>query len=85
MEFKDLIGKKITDAKIQRLSNHDDFGYLKLNFSDGSECVIMASYDFYTGNSLGEYPTAMSIVEKFTNEDGETLVDVDTQEPKPNF
>jgi hypothetical protein len=79
MKMQDLIGKKIIGAKLQRPSNHDDQGFLKLNFSDGSECLIVAGYDFYTGNSSGEYPTSISIIENYSGEAGETLVDAEEQ------
>ena len=79
MKIQNLIGKKIIGAKLQRPSNHDDQGFLKLNFSDGSECLIVAGYDFYTGNSLGEYPTLISIIENYSGEAGEALVDAEEQ------
>ncbi len=75
MKIQDLIGKTIANAKIQKLSKHDDTGFLKLNFSDGSECLVVASYGTYTGNSNDEYPTLISIADKFKGVDGDTLVD----------
>ena len=75
MNAHELIGKTVTNAKFQKLSKHDDAGYLLLNFSDGSECVVVASFGTYTGNSLDEYPTLITISNKFIGVDGETLVD----------
>lgn len=75
MTVKDIIGKTIIDAKTQKLSKHDDTGFLKLTFSDGTECVVFASYDFYTGRSIDEYPTRIFITDKYESKEGETLVD----------
>lgn len=65
MEFKNLIGKTITDATVKRLANHDDKGFLELKFSDGTEAVIVSSYGDYTGLSEAEYPTCIGITEKY--------------------
>lgn len=59
----DITGKTI--AKVTRMEKpgYDDAGWLKLDFTDGSFCVIWAGYDdsSYTGNSEGEYPTRIGI------------------------
>ena len=62
MEFKDLIGKTITNATQQKLSDHDDSGFLELQFSDGTTALIVAMYGGYTGNSEDEYPTGLYII-----------------------
>ncbi len=76
LKAQDLIGKTIIEATIKKLANHDDSGYLQLKFSDGSECLIISSYGMYTGDSADEYPTLISIVDKFESKDGETLIDI---------
>lgn len=64
MEAKDLIGKTITDAKIQKLIGYDDTGYLVLNFSDGTTATVVGGYDeYYTGESTDEYPTRIHVTE----------------------
>lgn len=60
----DLIGKTITKAEYMRKLDYDDKGWLKLTFSDGSYCVIVAGFDMYTGNSIDEYPTYISITDE---------------------
>ena len=73
MEIKDLIGKTITAASIEQLAATDDTGFLVLQFSDGSEAVIIAYYDSYTGNSDDEYPTRIGITDTIDME----LIDID--------
>ena len=75
MNAHELVGRTITNAKVQKLSKHDEAGYVVLNFSDGSECFVEASFGTYTGNSLSEYPTLITLSDKFISTDGETLVD----------
>jgi len=65
MEFKDLIGKTITAATVKKLVKHDDEGFLQLQFSDGTEAVIVASYGGYTGSSVDEYPTYIEIIDGY--------------------
>ncbi len=55
-EIKDLIGKTIVEAAKLGSTESDDTGWLKLSFSDGTSCVIEASYSEHTGNSWDEYP-----------------------------
>ena len=40
---------------------YDDSGYLRLDFTDGTYCYIVAGYGGYTGGSLDEYPTNIRI------------------------
>ncbi len=61
MNFKDLKGKTITQATQKKLKGYDDQGYLLLKFSDGTSTIITASYDGWTGNSVDEYPTNISL------------------------
>ncbi len=72
MNFKDLIGKTITAATVKKLAEHDDEGFLQLQFSDGTEALIVAFYGAYTGRSQDEYPTYIGIIDEY---DGD-LVDV---------
>lgn len=64
MKFVDLIDKTILKAKRLKLKEHDDTGYLKLDFSDGTSCVIVSCFGGYTGNSEDEYPTGIFIGDK---------------------
>ena len=57
MKADELVGKTITGAKIQKLTKYDAVGYFEVDFSDGSECIVIDSLGTYTGNSLEEYPT----------------------------
>lgn len=75
MKVGELIGKTTTNARIQKLPMHDDVGFLKLNFSDDSECTVVASFGTYTGNSLDEYPTLITVLDKFIGSEGELLLD----------
>lgn len=59
--MKELIGKLITSAEKMRKENHDDEGWLKLSFSDGTCCVVVAGYGGYTGDSEDEYPTYLTV------------------------
>jgi hypothetical protein len=61
MEFKDLIGKTITDVKEMRKPDYDDEAWLRIDFSDKTYCVFAASYGGYTGKSEDEYPAYIAI------------------------
>jgi len=62
MRIEDLVGKTITSAKRKKPVGFDDEGFLLLEFSDGTDALIVAGFeDNYTGNSLGEYPTYLSL------------------------
>ena len=56
-----IIGKTITSVTEMKMPEFDDTGWLKLDFSDGTYCVICAGYGSYTGNSEDEYPTRIGI------------------------
>ena len=55
-----------------RKPEYDDTGWLKLDFTDGTHCVIGAGYGSYTGESEDEYPTCI-----WFTDDAEGLVPVD--------
>ena len=61
MNFQDIVGKTIQSAMQVKRPIYDDEGYLLLEFTDGSKCVICSWYDRYTGNSEDEYRTGISI------------------------
>jgi hypothetical protein len=63
MDVKDLVGKTITSATLMKLEDYDDTAWLKLEFSDGSECCVVASYGGYTGESEDEYPARVLLDE----------------------
>lgn len=63
MKIKDLVGKTITAATKMCREDKDDEGWLKLQFSDGTSCVVVAGYGGYTGKSEDEYPTFIYIAE----------------------
>ena len=58
-EWRSLKGKTITKARQMRLLGHDDSGFLRLDFSDGSHVTIEGGYDGYTGRSEDEYVTVI--------------------------
>ena len=55
-------GKTIAKATFMKDKNHDDEGWLRLDFTDGTYCVIEAGYGCYTGDSADEYPTNIYIL-----------------------
>ncbi len=61
MKFADLAGKTIESAEQKQHPNYDDDGFLELTFTDGSRCLIVATYGGCSGHSDGEYPTSMFI------------------------
>ena len=62
MQTSLLIGKTISSAQLMRKAAFDDTGYLELSFTDGTRCVIAAGYSSYTGESEGEYPTFLKLM-----------------------
>lgn len=63
MNFEDLQGKTIAKATQMKKPTYDDDGWLKLEFTDGTSCVIWAGYGGYTGESEDEYPTTIGVIE----------------------
>jgi hypothetical protein len=61
MNTQSLVGKTITSATKMRQREYDDTGYLRLEFSDGTTCDIVAKYGMYTGDSEDEYPTVLRV------------------------
>lgn len=57
-----LVGKTIKKCYQMEHETHDDCGWIKLIFTDGTECIIEADYYGYTGESLDEYPTCIEIL-----------------------
>lgn len=66
MEFKDIEGKTILRATQVKLTEFDDEGWLRLEFTDGTACLVVGGYAGYTGKSLSEYPTQIDILEDNT-------------------
>jgi hypothetical protein len=64
MELSDLVGKTITEAVLLKYPELDDEAWLRLRFTDGSECVLEATYGGFSGNSVDEYPAFMVVREK---------------------
>jgi hypothetical protein len=63
MKFEDLVGKTIASTTQMKPEQYDDEGYLRLQFTDGAECFIVAGYGGYSGESEDEYQTKIWIVE----------------------
>jgi len=59
--FEDMIGKTIISAKQMKLKGCDDKGFLRLEFSDRTSCIIAGGYGEYTGESESEYQTLICI------------------------
>lgn len=64
MEFNDIAGKTIKSATHVKRPTNDDEGWLLLEFTDGSKCVVYSWYGGYTGDSEDEYPTKIGITDK---------------------
>ena len=61
MEFRDIEGKTIRSATHVKRPATDDEGWLLLEFTDGTQCVVFSWYGGFTGNSEDEYPTGIGI------------------------
>lgn len=72
MSFKALEGKTIKTATHVKRPTNDDDGWLLLEFTDETKCVICAYYGGYTSESEDEYPTRICVSE---NVDGFVPVD----------
>jgi hypothetical protein len=61
MKPSEIIGKTIRDSYRCGNTATDDKGWLVLEFTDGTRVCVAASYGGYTGGSIDEYPTCISI------------------------
>ena len=78
MEFKDLVGKTIVAATHMKHRKHLDTAWLRLEFSDGTQCTIESAYSGkpFQDNSLeGEYIARLSI-EDGKGEYGDDLIPI---------
>lgn len=57
----DITGKTIAKVTEMKKPEYDDTGWLKLDFMDGTYCVIVAELGEHTGKSEDEYPTRIKI------------------------
>ena len=62
MKIDDLVGKTITSVKRKKPIGFDDEGFLLLEFSDGTDALLVAGYADYTGDSVDEYPTYLALL-----------------------
>ena len=58
-----ITGKTIAKVTEMKKPEYDDTGWIKLDFTDGTHCVIWAGYGGYTGDSEDEYPTCIGITD----------------------
>lgn len=61
-----MIGKTIKSVVQKKLKDYDDKGFLEIKFTDGTSVAIVSSYLGWSGNSVDEYTTDISIVEEIT-------------------
>lgn len=61
MKPSDIEGKTIRRAVKVKKPNYDDEGFLLLEFTDGTDCIIEAWFGSFSGNSEEEYPTGISV------------------------
>ena len=74
MNIQDLTGKTIKSATKMKKPEYDDEGFLRIYFTDGTSCDIVAWYGGYSGDSEDEYPTDISV-----HECDSELIPVDAQ------
>lgn len=58
-----IIGKTIAKITKMKKPQYDDTGWLKMDFTDGTHCIIWAGYDGWTLKSEDEYPTRIGIAD----------------------
>ena len=58
-----ITGKTIAQVTKMRKPEYDDTGWLKIDFTDGTHCVIWAGYGGWTGGSEDEYPTCIGVTD----------------------
>lgn len=44
-----------------RIKGYSDTAWIKLEFSDGSECVFEANHGGYCPNAIDEYPDTLTV------------------------
>jgi len=71
-----IIGKTIEKVTKIRKPEYDDPGWLKLNFTDGTHCIINAGIGSFTGFLEDEYPTFIE-----STNDTKGLRSVDNEQP----
>ena len=59
--YEQMIGKTIQDITKIRIDGYDDTPWLRIEFDDGSYCIIEASHGDYTGKSFDEYPMDINL------------------------
>lgn len=70
-----MVGKKIASVSIHTLSGTDDGGFMRIIFTDKTECLIVGSYDAYTGESQDEYPTTIYLCDEyFIDKDNKVVI-----------
>lgn len=63
MDIKDLNGKTIKASYQMKAAKFDDEGYLRLEFTDGTRCDVVAQHGYWTGKSEDELPTHICVDE----------------------
>lgn len=56
MKISELIGKTIVNTQFMKKNGYDDEAWVRLDFTDGTHCFVVASYGSFSGESEGEYP-----------------------------
>lgn len=69
MTFDDMVGKMIVDVRRMKPKEYEDYGFLRIKFSDGTHVVIAAGYGEHNNNSMGEYPTWLYLLTKLGEKD----------------
>lgn len=67
MNIEDLIGKTIKEAYRLKARDHSDIAWLRLVFTDGTECHVQSSYGSYScdESALEEYPCIITVTKVF--------------------
>jgi hypothetical protein len=68
MKTEEIEGKTIRAATIMMKPDFDDRAWLRLRFTDGTECFVIACYGGYTGGSEDEYPAFVVLAPKIDDE-----------------
>lgn len=64
MDLDALEGKTILAVRKKTKRGYDDTGYLEIQFTDGTSCIIVSGFDAdWTGLSEGEYATTIGVAE----------------------